>query len=113
MFGFGKKKYKHINLDNEKEFIDIFNWLENSICTLYRADFSPLRNDFEKIDKNCLDTNVKPYFVGRRLFLNDRCFDMGANKFLNKDIDIYLGDMLIIKLPRGYGCNYIYYCLVK
>lgn len=113
MFGFEKKRYRHINLDNEKDFLNILDWVENSICTLYRTDYLPIRKDLENIEKECLDTDIKPYFVGRRLFLNDRCFDMSANKFLNKDIDVYIGNILIIRLPRGYKNNYVYYCLVK
>lgn len=110
MFNLLKKikcKYKKINLTYDFGKIDKF-CSDIKRCNLYRAGENPLYND---VDEDIIAVNEKFDKLQNRIFVGNRSFDL--NPFTNKNVAVFLGEDLIVRMPTGYSGGKIYYRIKK
>lgn len=110
MFDFIMRKlqgYKKIDLYYDTRVLEEFI---NSVqtCNVYRSNLSP----FSKRDKcECISQNDTIEIKNSRLQTSSFNLDL-ASRFYS-DVIYYLGENLVIKVPRGYEGNYTYYLVEK
>ena len=107
-----KDKYKKLSLRDENDFNVILDFIEkHKNVNLYRLSKNPIKESFEDIEKDSLELNCPAYFVNKRLFINNYSFDLSGSILKDSEIQGYVGERLIIKLPRGYKGDFVYYSI--
>lgn len=112
MFGIKNKKdkYRKISVSNQNDFNILCDFIESHTKgTVYITYENPLKFKFKELEKDILEQNADIYFVNKYLFVGYRRFDL-ENPYKNNEIQVYLGDILVIKL-LGIKDEFIYYCI--
>lgn len=106
LFNIGKKRQQKIDLNKDLSVIlDFFK--DKNTVNVYRKNI----NDFKINQVDCVNSDVLVTFKEQQMFVGELCLDLCYSPY--SEIDVYLCEYMIVKLPCGYKGAHVYYYIVK